>query len=115
MLDKDNSGKLSDMEIKKSLYEIENGEALYDCLRYGDIDGDNLIDFDEFLTCAIDVNIFMSESYLKKAFNHFDSNKNGIIDFDEMAVLLSGETLHASNKKICKVDVDAALKEFDID
>ena len=40
-LDKDGNGTLSVMEIKKSLFDIENGEALFDCLRYGDIDGDN--------------------------------------------------------------------------
>ena len=39
-LDKDNSGSLCVSEIKKSLYEIENGEALFDCLRAGDINGD---------------------------------------------------------------------------
>ena len=73
-LDKDGSGKLSILEIKKALYETENGEALYDCLKSGDIDGDFQISFDEFLTCAIDFNVFVFDEYLKKAFDHFDKD-----------------------------------------
>lgn len=80
-IDRDKNGKLSEIEIKKSVCSIENGEAIYECLQNGDFNGDNQIDFDEFLTCAINVNIFTSEQYLKEAFDHFDKDKNGTIDF----------------------------------
>lgn len=81
-MDSDQNGTLSEMEVKKGLYEIENGEALFDCLRNADIDGDNKIDFDEFLACAIDVNVFVSDNYLKMAFNHFDKDRSGYLDRD---------------------------------
>ena len=80
-IDVDKSGKLSVKEIKRSLFEVENGEALFDCLRAGDANNDGEIDFDEFIACALNVNIFTNEQYLKKAFDYFDKDKNGQIDF----------------------------------
>lgn len=48
---------------------------------------------------------------MEKAFKHFDTNKDGIIDFNEMADLLTGVSLQFKNKKISKEDIDAALKD----
>ena len=64
-LDQDGSGTLSVLEVKKGLYDIENGEALFDRMIQGDVDGDGMISFNELLQCAIDFNVFIFEDYLR--------------------------------------------------
>ena len=44
-LDEDKSGTVSMKEIKKGLFELENGEALFDCILNADIDGDGELSF----------------------------------------------------------------------
>ena len=83
-LDKDKSGKVCICEIKKALYEIEYGEALYDSLKFADIDGDHQIDLNEFLMGGIDFNVFVNEDYIKKAFDAYDIDGNGEISHDEI-------------------------------
>ena len=63
---------------------MEAGEALFDCLRYGDIDGSNSISYEEFLACAIDFNIFVNDGYLRLAFSYFDKDNSGHLDKYEM-------------------------------
>ena len=109
-LDKDGSGSLSILEIKKGLYEIENGEALYDCIKSGDINGDGEISFDEFLTCAIDFNVFVLDEYLRKAFDHFDKDKSGGIDHEELFQLMSSD---GKNLDIKCEDIHDTMEEFD--
>lgn len=64
-LDTDGSGKISATEIKKALYMIEYGEALYESLSFADIDGDEQIDLNEFLMGGIDINVFVNEDFVK--------------------------------------------------
>ena len=82
------------------LFEIENGEALFDCLRFGDLDGDNLISCDEFIACAIDFNVNTSAGDLKKAFDIFDTNDSGDICKEEMKELLKGISDNDQNFRI---------------
>ena len=108
-LDGDGTGSLSTKEIKKSLFDIDNGEALFDRLREKHY-GDDKITFDEFLACTIDFNIYQSEDFLQQAFDNFDNDKNGHIDHHQMAELLKNE---GSKLHIDCNDIDHALKEFD--
>ena len=111
-IDQDGNGSISGTELKKCLYDVENGEALFDCLKNGDIDGDGLISFDEFLMCAVDFNIFTSDFYLKMAFDHFDKDKNGSLCHDELRNLLVGEACASTNYDMSREDVEEAMEEF---
>ena len=87
-LDEDKSGKVSINEIKKALYEIEYGEALYDSLKFADIDGDHEINLNEFIMGGIDFNVFVNEDYVKKAFDIYDKDGDGYISHNEMQALI---------------------------
>ena len=45
----------------------------------------------EFIAATMDARTFMKESYLRTAFNMFDTDGSGKIDSQELNVLLSGE------------------------
>ena len=71
-------------EVKKTLYEIESGEAIFDAIMQADVDGSMDIDFNEFLMGTIDFNVFINDVYIKNAFDAFDKDLNGEIDHDEI-------------------------------
>ena len=111
-LDVDKSGTVSTQEIKKGLFELENGEALFDCMLNADIDGDGELSFQELLACAIDFNVYVRDEYLKKAFDHFDKDGSGDICHHEMLELISEE---GTNLEMDCHEVRLAMDEFDID
>ena len=109
-LDKDNDGNLSAKEIKQGCLMIEGGEALLDVLINADIDGNEKIDFDEFLIACIDQNIFSNEAFLKTAFDEFDTSGDGYINEEEMHKLINA---HEIDQDIDPELVTRAMKEFD--
>lgn len=49
-----------------------------------DLDGDNLIDYEEFLACTISQSKLQREEYLRHAFEQFDHDGDGVITEQEL-------------------------------
>jgi calcium-dependent protein kinase len=49
-----------------------------------DLDGNGKIDFQEFLTAAIEYQKLVTDENIQMAFNAFDINKDGVIDIFEL-------------------------------
>jgi len=90
-LDKDGNGSVSLEELHTGLGERENGEQLLTILQAADTDGNGTINYTEFIAATMDAKIFMRDSYLKTAFNMFDTDNSGKISGDEINKLLSGD------------------------
>jgi len=60
-------------------------------LQAADTDGNGDINYTEFIAATMDAKTFLKESYLKTAFNMFDTDGSGKIDASELNTLLSGE------------------------
>ena len=61
---------------------------------------------------GIDFNVFVNDTYIKKAFDNYDKDGNGYICHFEMQALLQKEK---GNENISCADIDLAMKEFDKD
>ena len=53
-----------------------------------DLDGNGTLNIDEFVTIAVHVQRIGSEEHLKQAFNMFDKNQSGYIEFEELREIL---------------------------
>ena len=91
--------------------KIENGESLIDCLRYADMNGDQELDFNEFLTATIDANLFINPSFQRKAFKVFDVDNSGYLDQKEMMMLVASQNFNDDTDHNCKVE--DAMEEFE--
>ena len=111
-LDKNGDDSISLEEIKKGLPDMEGGEAIIECLRYADINGDGTICLAEFLTSLLDANIFINDTYLSAAFKKFDINGDGIIDLKEMQALLKSDEISSC---MDPSKIELAMDEFDLD
>jgi len=90
-LDKDGNGSVSLDELHIGLGERENGAELLTILQAADTDGNGTINYTEFIAATMDAKIFMRDSYLKTAFNMFDTDGSGKISGDEIQKLLCGD------------------------
>jgi len=79
-IDKDGNGTITFDELQAALGERENGEQLLEMLRGADTDNSGTIDYTEFLAATMDATMFLRESYLKTAFQMFDTDGSGRID-----------------------------------
>ena len=71
-----------------------------------DTDFNGFIEYEEFVRAAVNSNIFMSQNYLKFAFNYFDRDSSGDITFEEIKKRFSQNSNYNSNK------MDNELKEI---
>ena len=53
-----------------------------------DMNGNNYIDYTEFLAASMDQKIFMKEENLRHAFSYFDKDKDGLITVKELRNIL---------------------------
>ena len=83
-------GGETDDEIKKKFLKI-------------DVDGNNKIDFTEFLAANMDKSIFKNKEKLRIAFDAFDVDKNGIINKEDIINILKLENLYDANKIVSKL------------
>ena len=52
-----------------------------------DTDHNGYIEYEEFIRAAVDKEYFLSETFLRFAFDYFDRDKNGEISFNEIKQL----------------------------
>ncbi|KAI7728569.1 hypothetical protein M8C21_001087 [Ambrosia artemisiifolia] len=129
--DKNKDGYITKQELSDSLKNIgvsTSNKDLMEMVQRVDVNGDGLIDFDEF--CELfesmmsgededgnkvdggDGNIDDEDSDLKDAFDVFDGDKNGVISVEELGLVLDslgfkeGKKLEDCKKMISKVDTD---------
>ena len=96
-------GGETDDEIKKKFLEI-------------DVDGNNKIDFTEFIAANMDKAIFKDKEKLRIAFDAFDIDKNGIINKEDIINILKLENLYDANKIVSDlIDPNDINKDGKID
>lgn len=99
LFDKDHSGSISASELKtvmKSLGLSPTDDEVQDLVREIDIDGNNMIEFNEFLTLmSKQITSHDTEQELVEAFKVFDTNGDGVISVSELKAVLKsiGEDL----------------------
>ena len=77
-----------------------------------DTDLNGFIEYEEFVRAAVDPSIFMSQNYLKFAFNYFDKNSSGDITFEEMKKRFTQNSKNI-NPKVCE-ELKEAFDSIDI-
>ncbi|KAK1417232.1 hypothetical protein QVD17_26357 [Tagetes erecta] len=121
--DKNKDGFITKQELCDSLKNIgisTSNKDLLEMVQGVDVNGDGLIDFNEF--CVLfesimngedeDGNIDHEDGNLKEAFDVFDGDKNGVISVEELGLVLDslgfkeGKKLEDCKKMISKVDTD---------
>ncbi|KAI3524434.1 hypothetical protein L1887_03089 [Cichorium endivia] len=125
--DKNKDGFITKQELSDSLKNIGISTSERDVLEMVqkvDVNGDGLIDFDEF--CELFESMMSREDEegskiddgdredidLKEAFDVFDGDKNGLISVEELGLVLDslgfkeGKKLEDCKKMISKVDID---------
>ncbi|KAI9195919.1 hypothetical protein LWI28_019420 [Acer negundo] len=112
MMDTDNNGDLTFKELKEGLEMI--GHKMSDpevemLMEAADYDGNGTLDCEEFVTMSVHLKRIGNDDILQQAFEFFDKNKTGYIEFDELREALLDEISDPSNEKIIQdiiFDVD---------
>ena len=80
------------------------------------MDGNNKIDFTEFLAANMDKTIYKDKEKLRVAFDLFDTDKNGIISKDDIISILKMENLYDAKKLVSDlIDPNDINKDGKID
>ncbi|KVI08278.1 Calcium-binding EF-hand [Cynara cardunculus var. scolymus] len=75
-----------------------------------DLDHNGVLNCEEFLTMVVHLKKISNEDQLRQAFHHFDRNRNGYIEFDELKECLFDGHLNPHNEKMVhEIIVDADL------
>ncbi|KAJ7521642.1 hypothetical protein O6H91_19G062400 [Diphasiastrum complanatum] len=94
MMDIDKSRSLTFEKLKAGLPKI--GSQLPDSevkllMEAADVDGDGILDYDEFVTLMINLQRVDSDEHLRKAFDHFDKAGSGYLGVYELRQALNDE------------------------
>lgn len=103
-MDKDNNGSLTFEELKDGLCSIGD-QPLDDpdvqmLMEAADLDENGVLNCDEFMMIAVHLKRISNDDHLRQAFHHFDKNKNGYIEFDELKESLFEEHQNSHNEKM---------------
>ena len=112
--DKNGDGVLSRKEIidgyKKTYGTVDENE-IDNMIHVIDLDGNGVIDYNEFLNCAINKDKILSNERLEVAFKAFDTDGSGKISVDEIMTIF---TKGSKNNEAANKDVfEKMLKEAD--
>ena len=111
--DTDKNGNLSPEELKLGL--INNGKEVSDpdvqlFMEAADLDGNGTLNYDEFVIIAMHLKRISNDEQLKQAFNSFDKNKNGYIEFEELREALFDEHDEPNSEQVThEIILDADL------
>ncbi|KAI7738993.1 LOW QUALITY PROTEIN: hypothetical protein M8C21_030526, partial [Ambrosia artemisiifolia] len=113
-MDKDKNGTLTFEEFKEGLCSIGD-QPLDDhdvrmLMEAADLDENGVLNCEEFMMVAIHLKRISNDDHLRQAFHHFDKNKNGYIEFDELNESLF-EDQNSHNEKL----VNDIIHDADLD
>lgn len=82
-----------------------------------DLDGNGTLNCEEFVTIAVHLKRISSDDHLRQAFESFDKNKTGYIEFEELREALFDEGLGNNNEQVAKdiifdADLDKVSPKF---
>ncbi|XP_044499614.1 calcium-dependent protein kinase 24-like [Mangifera indica] len=112
MMDKDNNGDLSFDELRDGLNMIGHQVSDPDVkmlMEAADTDGNGCLSCEEFVTMSVHLKKIENDEDLSQAFNYFDKDQNGFIEFDELREVLLEDNLGPNNEQIIRdilTDVD---------
>ncbi|GFR48541.1 hypothetical protein Agub_g10439 [Astrephomene gubernaculifera] len=113
-IDKDKSGTISMEEfseaLKKKGVQGLTADDVGRMIQEADVNGDGLIDYEEFLAATINRSKLEREELLKQAFARFDENGDGQITRQELFNALSDPSLGVDPKEI-----DEIIEQVDLD
>jgi len=114
LFDKDGDGTITTLElgtVMRSLGQNPTEAELQDMINEVDADGDNMIDFPEFLTMmARKMRDTDTEEEIKEAFKVFDKDGNGFISAAELRHVMT-----SLGEKLTDKEVDEMIREADVD
>lgn len=104
ILDVNGDGKLSRQEIVQGIEKVRYSKIfdIEKIIEECDADGNDYIDYSEFLTAAMDWQGSLSKRKLQSAFKTFDLNGDGKIDLTELKEMIGGVLDEAMYKEILK-------------
>ena len=113
--DKNGDGVLSREEIiegyKKTYGSVDEAE-IDNMIQSIDLDGNGVIDYNEFLTCAMNKEKILKNENLELCFKAFDSDNSGKISLDEMSAIFSSGNKDRRNKEELEM-LKKMMKEAD--
>ena len=104
-IDKNGDGQISREELSDGFHnylklsgkELENKVDII--FKNIDTDHNGYIEYEEFIRAAVDKEYFLSETFLKFAFDYFDRDKNGQISFNEIKQLFLQTDKNRKNRE----------------
>jgi calcium-dependent protein kinase len=109
-IDKSGDGRLTKSELKKGFGSIMKNDAMmkdFDkVFMQINTDGSDYIDYNEFIRACSNYDDLMSENMIKEAFQHFDVDKSGYLDNEELRKALGVVGNSEQEKKILKKILD---------
>ncbi|KAK1400512.1 Calmodulin-domain kinase CDPK protein [Heracleum sosnowskyi] len=111
--DTDKNGNLTPEELKLGL--INNGKNISDpdvqmFMKAADLDGNGTLNCEEFVTITVHLRRISGDEHLKKAFNSFDKNRSGYIEFEELReALFDDHEEHNCDQAATEIILDVDL------
>lgn len=109
-IDTDNSGTITVAELRKAMtqwgHKISEAE-LQNLINVADVDGDGLIDYNEFVAGTMHTSKLEKEELLQKAFKQMDKDGSGSIDVNELADALKQFGIYGSDEAELLQSADA--------
>ena len=115
MLDTDNNGKITRDELFAGLKKIYRDEKIVQkdvdtIFKNIDMDGNNFIEYEEFVRGAVNKEKFLTENILRFAFRYFDKNNSGYIDYEQLKTIFGSRIKDQSKIKSL---LNLMIKEVD--
>lgn len=83
-IDKNGDGCLTFEELKIGLEQKQNAKELMEIMMAADTDNSGTINYTEFIAATMDAKLHQREEMIRTAFEMFDSDQSGKIDYDEL-------------------------------
>lgn len=107
-IDLDGDGRLTKQELIEGYNKIGSSykpEEIEDILTNLDRDNNGYIEEEEFIAASVDINVLLSETNMKMAFDSIDIDKSGAVSLDEVGRFIGGEEYES--ELIREVIIDA--------